>query len=103
MRARALERDGPPRSATALPAAIRCSANGSPSATASRFARDRHERLAAREFNFLARHFVGEGARFVVEAPCYDRSLSILRRLGAEAEQVRSPTKGTTSMRSPAR
>ena len=39
-------------------------------------------------FNFLARHFVGEGRRFVVEAPCYDRSLSILRRLGADAEQV---------------
>jgi 2-aminoadipate transaminase len=39
-------------------------------------------------FNFLARHFVGAGTRFVVEAPCYDRSLSILRRLGAEAEQV---------------
>src|SRR5919108_1943050 len=39
-------------------------------------------------FNFLARHFVGAGVRFVVEAPCYDRSLSILRRLGADAEQV---------------
>jgi 2-aminoadipate transaminase len=39
-------------------------------------------------FNFLARHFVGAGARFFVEAPCYDRSLSILRRLGADAEQV---------------
>jgi 2-aminoadipate transaminase len=39
-------------------------------------------------FNFVARHFVGEGTRFVVEAPCYDRSLSILRRLGAGAEQL---------------
>jgi 2-aminoadipate transaminase len=39
-------------------------------------------------FNFLARHFVGAGARFLVEAPCYDRSLSILRRLGADVEQV---------------
>jgi 2-aminoadipate transaminase len=39
-------------------------------------------------FNFLARHFIGAGARFFVEAPCYDRSLSILRRLGADAEQV---------------
>ena len=39
-------------------------------------------------FSFVARHFVKAGARFVVEAPCYDRSLSILRRLGAEVEQV---------------
>jgi 2-aminoadipate transaminase len=39
-------------------------------------------------FNFLARHFIGGGTRFLVEAPCYDRSLSILRRLGAAAEQV---------------
>jgi 2-aminoadipate transaminase len=39
-------------------------------------------------FSFVARHFVKEGARFLVEAPCYDRSLSILRRLGAEVEQI---------------
>jgi DNA-binding transcriptional MocR family regulator len=39
-------------------------------------------------FNFVARHFVGEGARVYVEAPCYDRSLSILRRLGADVESV---------------
>jgi DNA-binding transcriptional MocR family regulator len=39
-------------------------------------------------FSFVARHLVRGGARFIVEAPCYDRSLSILRRLGAEVEQV---------------
>lgn len=39
-------------------------------------------------FNFVARHFVGKGARFYVEAPCYDRSLSILRRIGADVESV---------------
>jgi 2-aminoadipate transaminase len=39
-------------------------------------------------FNFVARHFVGQGARVYVEAPCYDRSLSILRRLGADVEAV---------------
>jgi DNA-binding transcriptional MocR family regulator len=39
-------------------------------------------------FSFVARHLVKGGARFLVEAPCYDRSLSILRRLGAEVEQV---------------
>jgi 2-aminoadipate transaminase len=39
-------------------------------------------------FSFLARHLVKSGARFFVEAPCYDRSLSILRRIGAEVEQV---------------
>ena len=39
-------------------------------------------------FSFVARHLVKNGARFFVEAPCYDRSLSILRRLGAEVEQV---------------
>jgi DNA-binding transcriptional MocR family regulator len=39
-------------------------------------------------FSFVARHLVKGGARFFVEAPCYDRSLSILRRLGAEVEQV---------------
>jgi 2-aminoadipate transaminase len=39
-------------------------------------------------FAFTARHFVQQGARFFVEAPCYDRSLSILRKLGAEVEQI---------------
>jgi 2-aminoadipate transaminase len=39
-------------------------------------------------FSFVARHLVKGGTRFLVEAPCYDRSLSILRRLGAEVEQV---------------
>jgi DNA-binding transcriptional MocR family regulator len=39
-------------------------------------------------FAFTARHFVQSGSRFFVEAPCYDRSLSILRKLSAEVEQV---------------
>jgi 2-aminoadipate transaminase len=39
-------------------------------------------------FSFTARHLVKHGARFFVEAPCYDRSLSILRRIGAEVEQI---------------
>ncbi len=39
-------------------------------------------------FNFVARHFVGEGANVFVEAPCYDRSLGILRNLGAAARDV---------------
>jgi 2-aminoadipate transaminase len=39
-------------------------------------------------FSFVARHLVKNGARFIVEAPCYDRSLSILRRIGAEVEQI---------------
>jgi 2-aminoadipate transaminase len=39
-------------------------------------------------FSFVARHLVKGGSRFLVEAPCYDRSLSILRRIGAEAEQI---------------
>jgi 2-aminoadipate transaminase len=39
-------------------------------------------------FSFVAQHLVRGRARFFVEAPCYDRSLSILRRLGAEVEQV---------------
>jgi 2-aminoadipate transaminase len=39
-------------------------------------------------FAFTARYFVQQGARFFVEAPCYDRSLSILRKLGAEVEQI---------------
>jgi DNA-binding transcriptional MocR family regulator len=39
-------------------------------------------------FSFVARHLVKNGSRFFVEAPCYDRSLSILRRIGAEVEQI---------------
>jgi DNA-binding transcriptional MocR family regulator len=39
-------------------------------------------------FNFAARHFVERGATFFVEAPCYDRSLNILRRFGAGVEEV---------------
>jgi 2-aminoadipate transaminase len=39
-------------------------------------------------FSFTARHLVEHGARFFVEAPCYDRSLSILRRIGADVEQI---------------
>jgi 2-aminoadipate transaminase len=39
-------------------------------------------------FSFVARHLVKNGARFLAEAPCYDRSLSILRRIGAEVEQI---------------
>ena len=40
-------------------------------------------------FNFIARHHVEAGARIFVEAPCYDRSLQILRRLGADVEPIR--------------
>ncbi len=39
-------------------------------------------------FRFLAQRLVEEGARIFVEAPCYDRSLGILRALGARAEAV---------------
>ena len=39
-------------------------------------------------FNFVARHYAAEGRKFFVEAPCYDRSLNILRRLRAEAEGI---------------
>jgi DNA-binding transcriptional MocR family regulator len=39
-------------------------------------------------FSFVARYLVKSGTRFFVEAPCYDRSLSILRRLDAEVEQI---------------
>jgi 2-aminoadipate transaminase len=39
-------------------------------------------------FNFIARHHVQSGAKIFVEAPCYDRSLQILRRLGADVESV---------------
>jgi 2-aminoadipate transaminase len=40
-------------------------------------------------FNFIARHYVQAGTKIYVEAPCYDRSLQILRRLGADVESVR--------------
>jgi 2-aminoadipate transaminase len=39
-------------------------------------------------FSFIARHHVQAGTKVFVEAPCYDRSLRILRRLGADAESV---------------
>ena len=39
-------------------------------------------------FNFVARHRVQAGAKIFVEAPCYDRSLQILRRLGADVESI---------------
>jgi 2-aminoadipate transaminase len=39
-------------------------------------------------FSFLARHHVQAGVKVFVEAPCYDRSLRILRRLGADAESI---------------
>jgi 2-aminoadipate transaminase len=39
-------------------------------------------------FNFIARHHVQAGARIFVEAPCYDRSLQILRRLNADVESI---------------
>jgi 2-aminoadipate transaminase len=39
-------------------------------------------------FRFLAQRLVEEDARIFVEAPCYDRSLGILRALGARAEAV---------------
>ena len=47
-------------------------------------------------FNFLARHHVQAGARIFVEAPCYDRSLQILRRLGAEVESIPLSDDGST-------
>jgi 2-aminoadipate transaminase len=40
-------------------------------------------------FNFVLRDFVARGARVFVEAPCYDRSLNILRRLGADVDPIR--------------
>ena len=39
-------------------------------------------------FNFIARHHVKTGTRIFVEAPCYDRSLLILRRLGADVTPI---------------
>src|SRR5918911_5091487 len=39
-------------------------------------------------FNFVARNAVANATRIFVEAPCYDRTLSILRRLGADAEAI---------------
>ena len=39
-------------------------------------------------FSFVARHFAAERGTVLVEAPCYDRALSIVRRLGAEARAV---------------
>jgi DNA-binding transcriptional MocR family regulator len=39
-------------------------------------------------FSFVARHYVSGSATVFVDGPCYDRSLSILRRLGARVVQV---------------
>jgi 2-aminoadipate transaminase len=39
-------------------------------------------------FSFIARHHVQAGAKIFVEAPCYDRSLQILRRHGADVESI---------------
>lgn len=39
-------------------------------------------------FNFLARHAAASDLKIFVEAPCYDRTLSIIRRVGAEAEAI---------------
>ena len=39
-------------------------------------------------FNFIARHHVRAGTRIFVEAPCYDRSLLILRQLGADVTPI---------------
>jgi DNA-binding transcriptional MocR family regulator len=39
-------------------------------------------------FSFIARHHVAGGAKVFVEAPCYDRSLLILRHLGADVESI---------------
>ena len=47
-------------------------------------------------FNFISRHHVQSGVKFFVEAPCYDRSLQILRRLGAEVEAIPLTDEGMT-------
>lgn len=39
-------------------------------------------------FNFVMRRFVERGVRVFVEAPCYDRSLTILRRLEADVYEI---------------
>ncbi|HXV56588.1 MAG TPA: PLP-dependent aminotransferase family protein [Gaiellaceae bacterium] len=39
-------------------------------------------------FNFLARHYRESGTKVFVEAPCYDRSLQILRRVGMDVESI---------------
>jgi DNA-binding transcriptional MocR family regulator len=39
-------------------------------------------------FNFVAHHFTNEDATVFVEAPCYDRSLGILRSVGARAVSI---------------
>ena len=39
-------------------------------------------------FQFVAKHYAKQGARFFVEAPCYDRSLQILRALEVETREV---------------
>jgi 2-aminoadipate transaminase len=39
-------------------------------------------------FHFVARHFVDAGTTIFIEAPCYDRSVGILRALGARAVAI---------------
>jgi 2-aminoadipate transaminase len=39
-------------------------------------------------FNFVARHLLAQGGSIVVEAPCYDRSLAIVTRLGLPARVI---------------
>ena len=39
-------------------------------------------------FNFVARHLLSLDATVLVEAPCYDSSLAIVRRLGLSAESI---------------
>src|SRR5262245_18575260 len=39
-------------------------------------------------FDFLARHLFADGGRVVVEAPTYDRTIKMLKRLGAEIEAI---------------
>jgi DNA-binding transcriptional MocR family regulator len=45
-------------------------------------------------FHFVARHFVDEGATVFIEAPCYDRSVGILRALGARAVAIPQTDEG---------
>jgi 2-aminoadipate transaminase len=45
-------------------------------------------------FHFVAHHFVTEGATFFIEAPCYDRSVGILRALGAQAVAIPQTDEG---------
>ena len=98
----ALERDG----ATALnygpPGGYPPLRSGSPSGTASspRACWSRTDRCRASP---SSRATSSGGSRFFVEAPCYDRSLSILRRSAPRSSRSSSRTTASTSTRSPAR